>query len=385
MKTTISNINTGHDKIAESSWEKKITALGKLFEDRQAEHDEQDAFVEANYRDLKTIGFFKALIPNELGGGGLSHSKVADLLRITAHHCPSTGLASCMHQHLVAANVWKYSKNGDSAGMLKWIAEAQPILVSTGARDWLESNGEVVRTEGGYLVSGMKHFASQSAVGDILVTSAPYEDPQEGWCVLHFPIPFSAKGLTVLNNWKAMGMRGTGSHSVKLDNVFVPDSAIVLKRRREGFHPLYNVIVTVAMPFIMGVYLGATQRAVEIADHFARSRKDRKTHLLSAVGEMHNHLTTAEVCWRDMVHIANDLDFEPADQNSQDILTRKTIVSKACVRTVEVAMEIAGGQGFFRGSGLEKLFRDIQASKYHPLPERDQVVFSGSYVLDGKN
>jgi alkylation response protein AidB-like acyl-CoA dehydrogenase len=41
--------------------------------------------------------------------------------------------------------------------------------------------------------------------------------------VLHFPVPMSAQGVTVLNDWRALGMRGTASHTVKLESVFVPD------------------------------------------------------------------------------------------------------------------------------------------------------------------
>jgi alkylation response protein AidB-like acyl-CoA dehydrogenase len=40
-----------------------------------------------------------------------------------------------------------------------------------------------------------------------------------------------------------------------------------------------------------------------------------------------------------------------------------------------------GGAGFYRGFGLERLFRDIQAARYHPLPENEQVKFSGEYLL----
>ena len=45
------------------------------------------------------------------------------------------------------------------------------------------------------------------------------------------------------------------------------------------------------------------------------------------------------------------------------------------------AMEIVGGEGFYRGFGLERLFRDVQAARYHPLAEIDQVKFSGEYLL----
>jgi len=62
--------------------------------------------------------------------------------------------------------------------MLKKVAANQPVLISTGANDWLESSGEMEKTKDGFLVTAVKHFASQSAGGDILVTSAAYEDPK---------------------------------------------------------------------------------------------------------------------------------------------------------------------------------------------------------------
>jgi hypothetical protein len=44
-------------------------------------------------------------------------------------------------------------------------------------------------------------------------------------------------------------------------------------------------------------------------------------------------------------------------------------------------MEVVGGQGFYRSFGLERLFRDVQAAKYHPLQEKDQLQFTGEYIL----
>jgi alkylation response protein AidB-like acyl-CoA dehydrogenase len=83
----------------------------------------------------------------------------------------------------------------------------------------------------------------------------------------------------------------------------------------------------------------------------------------------------------DMLRIANNYDFEATDQNGHDILTRKTNVANAVIRVVTKALEIVGGAGFYRAFGLERLFRDVQAARYHPLPELDQAKFSGDYLL----
>ena len=59
-----------------------------------------------------------------------------------------------------------------------------------------------------------------------MITSAPYDDPERGAEVLVFPVPLNAPGVTVRDDWDTLGMRGTGSHSIELKDVFVPDEAI---------------------------------------------------------------------------------------------------------------------------------------------------------------
>jgi alkylation response protein AidB-like acyl-CoA dehydrogenase len=364
-----------------NNWIELVHKLGKDFESREVEYDRDDRFVAENYSALKEHGFFKAIIPEELGGSGVKHSEMCDILRILAQYCGSTSLALSMHQHLLSANVWKYKQGQGMEEMLKNVAAKQPVLISTGANDWLESSGEMEKTNDGFLVTAVKHFASQSAGGDILVTSAGFEDPENGWQVLHFAVPIKSQGITVLNNWQAMGMRGTGSHSVKLEKVFVPETAITLRRPKGEFHPVWNVILTVAMPLIMSVYLGIAQKSARIAINHAANQKKNRAYLPELIGEMHNLLTTAELNVKDMIRIANDFNFKPIDQNGQDILTRKTNAANASIKVVEKAMEIVGGQGFYRSFGMEKLFRDVQAAKYHPLQEKDQLRFTGEYIL----
>lgn len=355
--------------------------LGKKFEPRAAEYDVQGTFVEKNYQELKEHGYFIALVPVELGGLGISHSELCDHIRIIGNYCGSTALALSMHSHLVAANLWKYKKGLGGEDVLKKVVDKGLILISTGARDWLESNGQMTRTEGGYLVSGMKFFASQSAYGHVAVTSAPYQDPLDGWQVLHFGVPLSSEGVTVLNDWDTLGMRGTGSNTIKFENVFVPDSAIALKRPQGTFHPFWNVVLTAAMPLIMSAYLGIAQQAYQLTVNRARKNPDAKPQLPGQIGELFNVMVMAETMWKDMVRIANDLEFDAIDENSSAILARKTLVSNAVVEVLNQAVSITGGSTFYKKSTMERLLRDIQASRFHPLQEKDQHWLVGERIL----
>ncbi len=370
--------------IEKVNWNAITNDLANAFAERAAKHDQAGDFVADNYADLKASGYQSLTIPEELGGYGVSHSEMCNIIKRIGKSCGSTALAMTMHNHLLAANIWKYKKGQGGEKMLEKVAREQLVLISTGAKDWLASNGELVKVENGYRLSGLKHFASQSAYGDVIVTSAQFNDPENGMKVLHFPVPMKTEGVSHLNNWNTMGMRGTGSHTIKFDNVFVPEGAIVLSRNVGEFHPVWNVVLTVAMPLIMSAYVGIAERAVELVVEKFRQSSDVPPHIVSQIGALQNMFTHAKVMWEDMVRIANDLDFEPTDQNGNDILIRKTAVANAVIQTVSKAFEINGGQSYFKNQEMERLFRDIQGARFHPLSETEQLKFTGEYILKQK-
>ncbi len=358
-----------------------IHELGKSFAERAANYDLEGTFVSENYEALKGVGLFGGLVPLELGGLGMSYPEMCNLIRTMAQYCGSTALAFAMHQHLVAASVWKYKHKGVGEATLRKVAERQLVLVSTGARDWLRSNGEVQRTEGGFLVSGKKHFASQSCAGDIAITSAPYLNEDKEWKVLHFPIPLTAKGVSLQDDWDVMGMRGTGSQCLVYDQVFVPEDNIALERDREGFHPVWNVVLTVAMPLIMSVYVGLAEKAVDIAIAKGKTYARNQAHFNYILGKLNNNLISAQTQWKAMYDMTNNFDFDLHQDFTVPILSLKTNVAEACMKTVSEAMEGIGGQSFYRKNGLERVFRDIQAAQFHPLPKWEQYAFCGEKLL----
>lgn len=355
-----------------------IHDLGPVLAERAALHDAEGSFVAESCAKLKEAGLFAAAVPAELGGGGLSHAETCEVLRVLAHACPSTALTLAMHQHLVAANVYKYLRGQPGEAVLRKVVNGA-VLVSTGGRDWLESNGQMRRVEGGYLVSARKAFASGSQAGDIFVSSARYDDPEEGPLVLHFGVPRASEGVRIDEDWDVLGMRGTGSKTIVMEDVFVPDGAVVLRRKQGVWHPVWSVVLTVAMPLIMAVYLGTAEAAFDRATEQAHRKTDPSIPYL--LGELNNLLTTAQLAVRDMIARANNYDFEPTVDNANAILIRKTIATGALIATGEKALELAGGVGFYRSFGLERLVRDIHAAQFHPLPEKQQHLFTGRVAL----
>jgi alkylation response protein AidB-like acyl-CoA dehydrogenase len=357
-----------------------LLELGPRFAEAAADHDEGDRFVAENYDALRERKVFSALVPPDLGGGGARYSEMCAFLRGLARHCGSTALALSMHQHLVSAAVvnWRAGRPGQK--LLERVVAGEAVLVSTGANDWMESSGIAERAEGGFRVSARKPFGSGAPKGAVLVTSAPYDDPEQGPQVLHFPVPLSAAGVSLADDWRTLGMRATGSQTVVLDRVLVPEEAVALRRPRGGYHPAFNVILTVALPLVMSVYVGVAEAAAAIARSQARKRPGDPV-MPYLLGELGILLTTAQLALDDMVRRANDLDFVPALETADAMLVRKTIVANSVLATAEKALEIAGGAGFYRRLGLERLLRDVHGAQFHPLPEKRQLLFCGRVAL----
>lgn len=365
---------------ASNTYFQTLAELGPVFADRAASHDAQETFVAANYADLKAQRFFSAGVPAELGGGGLSYPELCRLVRELAQACPSTALAFAMHLHLMAATVWRYKRGLPGEPLLRRIAAEQLVLVSTGGRDWLASNGEMRAVPGGYRVTARKAFSSGCEAGELLVSSACHDDPGDGPSVLHFAVPLKSAGISLLDDWHTLGMRGTGSRTVVLDDVFVPAEAVSLKRPAGRWHPVWATVLGVALPLIMSVYLGVAEEAASLARVQAQKRS-ADPNVPYLLGELTNALTAVQLAVQDMIALNNHYDFQPELSLADAMLVRKTIAAKAALQTVQKALEVSGGVGFYQGFGLEKLLRDVQAATFHPLPEKAQHLFTGRVAL----
>ena len=71
----------------------------------------------------------------------------------------------------------------------------------------------------------------------------------------------------------------------------------------------------------------------------------------------------------------------PSAETINQVMIGRQLVARHAIAAVELAMELAGGAGFYRAAGLERRFRDIQAARYHPLQAGPQAEYAGSMAL----
>lgn len=357
-----------------------VRTIAPILAERAERFDEGDLFVAENYELLKQNGLVEAGVPHELGGGGADVRMLAEMLRVMAHACSSTALAFSMHTHQVAIPAWRWKHQQVAAvePLLKRIAAERLILLSSGGSDWIGGSGKAVKVEGGYRVTARKVFTSGANIGDLLMTGAVLQTAEGPDAVIHFAAPMKAPEVSIIETWRAMGMRGTGSNDVMIENLFVADAGVSFSRRAGEWHPVFQIIATIAFPLIYAVYLGVAESARDIAIEMAKRKPPRST-LLDLAGQLETSLRAAQLAHRWMIEVVERN--APSAETVNEVMIGRSLVARHSIHAVELAMELAGGSGFYRSAGLERRFRDIQGARFHPLQPGPQAQYAGAMAL----
>jgi alkylation response protein AidB-like acyl-CoA dehydrogenase len=358
----------------------RVAAVGPELAAHAARHDADGTFVEEGIEVLRRAGLLALAVPAELGGLGATPRQVAMVQRELAHHCGSTALATSMHQHATAFTAWRYRRGLPGAeATLRRVADEGILLISTGGADYTRPRGEATKVDGGYRVTGRKVFASLSAGGDVLATMFAFDDPEQGRRVLNMAVPLAADGVTVLDNWDSLGMRGTGSNDVVLEDVFVPEEKVLANRPHGEVDGPLQVISEIAMPIIAAVYLGVAEAAYDAALEVAMAKPDDAV-VQRQIGLMAHRLRVASWALDGALDQVGD-DPVPSVDTFTSVMLAKREIALAGIEVCDLAMEVAGGRAFYKGSVIERCYRDIRAAKFHPFTPEQTLVSAGRAAL----
>ena len=363
--------------------------LSEGLADRAAEHDRDGSYPFEAIVALKAAGYFAAPVPVELGGLGVSsaHDLVVASSRLARG---DASVAIGVNMHLVAVlNMERRRQVAVAAGRdrrargfastLERIARDGVVLaaaISEPGQDLTRPSTLATRTASGWRVDGRKLFCTMSPAASELYVAVSYADGEGNERYAYALVPTDAPGVAVHDDWDALGMRASGSNSVSLAGVELPESAV-----RGGFRagdPLpYMERNLVAGLFHAAASLGIAESAEQVARRGLAGRIDGAARSRMQVAESAIDLAAARAVLSragaliDAHHAAN-----PASDGSADELAAlfaeaqaaKAFVADAAARVVDRALLLSGGAGYLNGSPLSRAYRDVRAgSLMHPL------------------
>jgi len=370
---------------------------------RAAEHDRDGSYPFEAIDALKTAGYFAAPVPVELGGLGVSsaHDLVVASSRLARG---DASVAIGVNMHLVAVlNMERRRQVAVAAGAerrargfassLEQIARDGVVLaaaISERGQDLTRPGTLATRTESGWRIDGRKMFATMSPAATDLYVAVTYTDGDGDERYAYAMVPTDAPGVVVHDDWDALGMRASGSNSISLDGVQLPDSGV-----RGGFRagdPLpYMERNLVSGLFHAAASLGIAESADAIARRGIVGRINGDARPRMQVADSTIDLAASRgVISRAATLIDEHRAANPASDGSAEQLgtlfaeaqAAKAFVNEAASRIVDRALALSGGAGYVNGSPLARAYRDVRAGSFmHPLGANRAYDYLGHVAL----
>ena len=361
--------------------------IGAVAAEHAADHDRDATFVAEAYAAMRDNGYFALPVPEELGGAGASLRQICYAQAELARHDGATALAVTMHLYATAMQAFRYRSGApDAEAVLRRVAAENLVIATSGGSDWIWPTTTAVVDGDTLRVSGRKAFCSQAPGATVIATSAVIGEPGEGAEVVHFSLPLAAEGVRMVETWDTLGMRGTASHDLVLEDVVVPVERISGRRPYGQLGPPLMLAGTFFAPVGGACYLGIAFGARDAAVDAALSGGRGPTPLAELprvqrqVGLMDAKLRGA---WWEIMGSLDEMGDQPTPGPA--LLTTVMLAKRRAVLdaigVVDLAMDVIGGRSLFRSSPLERAYRDVRAGTFHPLPPETTLTYAGKVAL----
>ena len=358
----------------------RATELGPRFAARAPEIDRDARFPHENYDDMRDAGLLALCIPEAHGGLGADYRTYFLVASEIGRHCGATALTLNMHScsmlwsgpladDLPMTEEERRSHSERRAALYDLVINQRAIFAQpfsephTQAATGKAPFGTTARkVDGGYVVTGKKHFASLAGAATHYSVLCTEErdgrdlDPKD---TIMLAVPGDAEGFSVVGDWDTLGMRGTVSKSLDIDGVFVPDAHQIMPR---GIY--YKAAIQWPHMFLTltPAYMGIAQAAYDFTVAFLRGEVEGAKGVKRgspvkqfAVAEMRIRLEQMRALF---LEAATDARFEP----SKDARMRAYVANYTIMETVNdicrLAIRTCGGTTIMKRFPLERFYRD---------------------------
>lgn len=347
------------------------------FAPRAAKYDREASFPFENYDDLREAGLTALCVPERYGGQGADFETYCLVSAELGRHCGATALTFNMH---VCSTLW----TGLLADDLEMSAEqrerherhraehyrriveegaiyAQPFSEGGAAAAGKAPFGTTARrVEGGYVLNGKKIFASLSGAADYYGVLCTEEKPNLSQKdTLYLAVPAKAEGVSIIGDWDPLGMRGTVSRTLLLQEVFVPESAelmppgIYFQAASRWPHMFLTLAPT---------YMGIAQAAYDFTVQYLRGevpgvpvkRRMYPTKQL-AVAQMFVTLQQTRALFLQAIGEAR---IDPSKEERLRAYAAQYTIMENANELCRLAIRTCGGQAMLKSLSLERLYRD---------------------------
>ncbi len=351
----------------------RMAALGPRFAERAEAHDRHATFPHQNWEDLRSAGLLALCIPTSEGGLGGDFAAYGLVSEELARHCATTALTFNMHtattllvgqiaDDLDLTTADREQLQRRRATLRRGIVDggaihSQPFSEGRAAGATAGYATEAVPTEGGYRVTGRKIFASLSGAANVhnVLCKSP-GDPR----IRFLGVPADAEGVSIEGDWDPLGMRGTDSRTLVLNDVFVPAHNEWLPPgvfdQAAARWPIFYMTLSFSY---LGLMRGIIDAAGEYLRSGARTGSARRDHPIKQQGWAQMNLICDQaqsLAYRVLATAGVD----PSAEQIRRAWSSMVATMEGTAEVASLAIRVCGGRSMLRPSYLERAYRDAR-------------------------
>jgi butyryl-CoA dehydrogenase len=355
---------------------------------KAAEIDREHRHPTELVKRMAELGFLGIAVPDQYGGAGLDNVSYAIAMEEVSRACASTGVIMSVNNSLVCDPIYRF---GTEAQKQEWLTPlASGKLLGCFALSEPEAGSDAAaqktvaekQADGTWIINGTKNWITNGPVADVCVLFTMNDKAAGHKGITAFILPMKTKGVRTGPPDDKLGIRGSKSSQIYLDEVRLPADA-VLGEVGGGFR--------VAMSTLDGGRIGIAAQALGIARacledslNYAQQRRTMGKPIAQhqAIAFKLADMATEVDAARLLIHRAAWLK-DSKKPYGKEASMAKLFASDIANKAAREAIQIFGGNGYVTEFPVERHFRDAKITEiYEGTSEIQRLVISG-YLAKG--
>ncbi|WP_017185715.1 acyl-CoA dehydrogenase family protein [Alkalibacillus haloalkaliphilus] len=339
-------------------------AEGKI-QPRAVDIDVKAEFPEDIFKEMGELGLLGIPYPEEYGGSGGDTVTYALAVEEIGRVCGSTGLSYAASVSLGSSPIYQFGTEEQKQEFLVPLAQGKALgsfgLTEPNAGSDAGGTKTTAKTDGDdFIINGEKCFITNASYAkQIIVTAITGKDDRGKNIISAIVVPTDTEGVTITDNYDKMGVRGSNTAEIVLEDVRVP-KANLIGDPDAGFKQFLQTLDGGRIS-IGALGVGIAQASLDRALAYAKERKQ--------FGQSISNFQAIQFKLADMameVELSRNIVLKAAwlkDQGkvfTKEAAMAKLYATETAFRSANQAIQILGGYGYMREYEVERYLRDAK-------------------------
>jgi hypothetical protein len=353
-----------------------------------AERERTHSFPRELVARMGELGLLGMFVPNEYGGSGFDALSYVVAMEEIARIDASLAVIMSVTNSVACYPIWKFGTEEQKRTILTELASgsclgAYALTEPQSGSDAANQKTRAEKKNGAYVLNGAKAWITNAGVARWYVVMAMTEPSAGTRGITAFLLHEADKGFQVGKNEEKMGLHGSMTASLFLENVEIPES-----RRLGGEGEGFRIAMTTLDHSRIGIAaqsVGIARAAFDAAVEHAKSRETFGKRLFEhqaiafQIADMKVQIDAARL----LTYRAAVLSEKPGARFSKESSMAKVFASEACNAVCARACQIFGGYGFSKEYAVERYYRDARVTTiYEGTSEIQRIVIAKNILAE---